>query len=309
MKRLLRLLVLGLFLYGIWYVGSIAWDISGIFRDGDKDYEFVDGTGDMEQAPGVEVKTLSDSQFVADPLRINILLIGVDIRPGSNRAPLSDTIMLLSLHTETGDTVLISIPRDTYVKIPDRGYDKINHSHAFGGAALLRRVVSDFLDIPVDYYLRVDFQGFSAIVDMLGGVDIYVDRDMPEYNLWQGQQTLTGQQALMFVRNRNEPRGDFARMERQQRFLLQVMEQVQSQSFLEIVPLIQEGVQYVDTNMPLFTLLAVAREYWELEPETTTKYVISGRAFYHKNIYYLEPLYDAATKFLNNNLRVPREDE
>lgn len=304
--RVFRLLLLGLFLYGVWYFGTLAWDIGGIFRDGDQDYEFADEyTDDMPEPPDEEAETLADPGFAADSDRVNVLLIGVD-NPGegSRRSPLSDTIMLLSLHKHNGGTVLLSIPRDTYVYIPGRGNDKINHSHAFGGAALLRRAVEDFLDLPVDYYLRVDFDGFRAIVDMLGGVEIDVPKDMPKYNLQAGRQVLTGNQALNFCRDRED--SDYSRVGRQQQFLLALMRQVQASPFTEYSPLIREAVKYLDTDMPLTMLLDFARELWGENPDTVMRYIVPGSNFYHEGVYYMKPNVEAAAGFLNKNLKVPR---
>ena len=308
MKRILRILLIALFLYGVWYVGSFAWDISGIFRDRDKDYEFVDDYDDeIPQPPDTAADNLADPNYIADPDRLNILLIGVDSpAPGSRRSPLSDTIILFSLHKTDGQAVLLSIPRDTYVYIPGRGNDKINHSHAFGGAALLRQAVGGFTDLPIDYYMRVDFEGFKAIVDKLGGVDMYVDRDIPELGLYKGQQILDGNKALAYVRDRNTA-GDYGRIDRQQRFLVAIMKQVQAQPFTQFSPVIREGAKHIDTDMPILTLLDFAREFWNYNPDKALRYVIPGSPFYHNEIYYLRPDIDAAREFINENLKVPRQ--
>lgn len=306
MRRLFRLILLVLLVYGIWYIAPLAWDIGGIFRDGDSDYDFVDDYDEeIPKPPEEEADTLADSNYVSDPNRLNILLIGVD-NPGegSRRSPLSDSIMLFSMHKTSGDSVLISIPRDSYVYIPGHGNDKINHSHAFGGAALLRQAVEDFMDLEIDHYMRVDFEGFEAIVDILGGVEINIEQDMPKFNLQAGRQTLSGTEALKFCRDRED--SDYSRMRRQQQFLVAVMRQVQSSSFTQYSPLIREAVKHVDTDIPVFTLLDFAREFWGQDPDSALRYVIPGSNFYHEDIYYMKPNVEAATNFLNENLKMPR---
>lgn len=291
-----------------WFAGPVIWGVAQIWRNQDNHYDFIDHYDDeVPEPPDLGWDSgVGDPNFKPDPDRVNILLIGVDSAPGRSRAPLSDTIMLFSINKKTGDTVLMSIPRDTYVQIPGRKMDKINHSHAFGGAALLRQSVESFLDVPVDYYLRVNFEGFKGIVDMMGGVEIYVDRDMPNRKLKKGTQVLTGEQALWFVRDRNDPRGDFARAERQQRFLIAIAKQAQSQPFTRFSPLIREGAKYIDTDMPILTLINFGQEFWDEDPDKTVRYVIPGSGIMNNGVYYMQPDVNATREFLNTHMRVPR---
>ncbi|MTI95329.1 MAG: LytR family transcriptional regulator [Firmicutes bacterium] len=304
MKKILYSFIAGLLIFALWFAGSLYMDIREIYRDRDDDYDFADDYDEeIPEPPELDSFSLADPGFIADPERVNILLIGVD-GDASARAPRSDSIMLFSVNKKTGDPVLISIPRDTYVQIPGRRADKINHSHAFGGAALLRESVSGFMDVPVDYYLRVNFDGFKGIVDMLGGVNIYVERDMPNRKLWKGQQVLTGEQALWYVRDRED--GDLNRAARQQQFLVAVAKQAQSAPFTQFSPLIREGVKHVDTDMPMMTLLDFAQQFWNMDPDAANRYVIPGSGFMHEGVYYLQPDIEVARTFVNKNLKVPK---
>jgi len=90
--------------------------------------------------------------------RVNILIIGCDEIENQGRA---DTIVFLSISPKTKDVLILSIPRDTRVEIPERGMDKINHAYAFGGERLISKTVSSFLDVPIHFYAVADFNGFG----------------------------------------------------------------------------------------------------------------------------------------------------
>lgn len=107
---------------------------------------------------------------------------------------------------------LLSIPRDTRVKIGDLGYkDKINHSYSEGGKELTIETVEGFLDIPIDYFVTVNFDGFISIVDLLGGVTVDVPFDFNDINAkWErfyfteGEMELDGEEALVYARMRKK---------------------------------------------------------------------------------------------------------
>src|SRR5690606_33450199 len=121
----------------------------------------------------------------------------------------TDTMILFSWDKQTGTIGALSIPRDTRVQIPGRrGYDRVNAAHAIGGPELAVRTVEQLTGVDVDYYVRLDFEGFQRIVDTLGGVVIDVERAMHYSDSAQGLyidlkpgiQLLDGAQALQYVR-------------------------------------------------------------------------------------------------------------
>lgn len=304
-KKLALVIIVVLLLVGAAFAVPFISDVMDAFRDRDQDYDFVQEPDDEIPPPPPNQNGEGDEGFdyVIDPDRVNVLLIGVDKRQGSSRAPLSDTIMIFSFHKgNKSDPVLMSFPRDTYVDIPGKYKDKINHSHAFGGQALLRESLEKFTGIPIDYYLRVNFEGFAGIVDMLGGVDIYVDRDIK--HLRKGQQVLNGADALTFVRDRNEARGDFARAERQQRFLVATAKQVQSQSLHRLPSLIREGAKFLDTDMPILTALDFGQQFSNVDSDAITRYLVTGEGFYHERVYYLRPNRSSMYEFIAQHMAV-----
>ncbi|WP_410984284.1 LytR family transcriptional regulator [Bacillus cereus] len=152
---------------------------------------------------------------------VSILLLGADER-GEDKGR-SDSIMLLTLNPKDSSMKIVSIPRDTYTEIVGKGKkDKINHAYAFGGIDMSVKTVENFLDIPVDYYIEVNMEGFKDIVDAVGGIDVYNDIafTLEGMSFEKGNIHLNGEQALKYTRMRKEdPRGDFGRQMRQRQVL------------------------------------------------------------------------------------------
>lgn len=169
------------------------------------------------QSPNQQVKKeeKKDEPFFTKP--VNILVVGTDER--GNEKSRTDTIMVYHLDPITKEVRLLSIPRDTYVNIPGRGMDKINHAHAFGEIELTMQTVEEFLGIQIDHYVRVNFEGFKGLVELIGGVTIDVEKNIKGTDIKPGLQTLNAEQALAYVRDRKDPMGDIARVKRQQKFI------------------------------------------------------------------------------------------
>lgn len=152
---------------------------------------------------------------------ISILLMGVDERSGDKGR--TDTLIMVTVNPNTNSMQMLSIPRDTRVEIVGRGtQDKINHAYAFGGVDMTIDSVENFLDVPIDYYVKVNMEGLQQIVDALGGVQVnstfafsYEGASFSE-----GTQTLNGEEALKYARMRyDDPRGDFGRQDRQKQVI------------------------------------------------------------------------------------------
>lgn len=182
--------------------------------------------------------------------RTNILALGVDRRSNAGyvSGTLTDTIMIASLDSKKKDVTIISIPRDLYVKMDDYTSGKINSAYAFGGVELTQRMVEEVLGIPIHYFAIVDFESFEEAIDILGGVEVDVEKAFddytypifgkeldlcdgdPEYNCRYkhlhfdaGLQHMDGETALAFARSRHaegSEGSDFARIKRQQKVAL-----------------------------------------------------------------------------------------
>lgn len=167
-----------------------------------------------------------------------ILLVGSDSRDGLSEeernelgtgeaeGQRTDSIMLLYT-PPSGESVLISIPRDSYVTVPGYGRTKINAAYSYGGAELLTETVEQATGLRIDGFMEVGFAGFADIVDAVGGVDVCLDEPMADekanIDLPAGCQTLNGSDALGYVRHRyGDAEGDLGRARRQREVIAQI---------------------------------------------------------------------------------------
>ena len=234
--------------------------------------------------------------------RINILLLGVG-DSGHAGEQLSDTLIVASYDPATKDTAMLSIPRDMYVKIPGYGYSKINSAHAYGeqqkegsGPELAKKTVSEFLGIPIHYYLRTDFSALKQAVDMVGGVDVEVEQSLtdPEYpcekneniacgfSIMEGQQHFNGSVALKYARCRKGDCGDdYGRAKRQQDILIALREKANSQNILtnpikinEILGIVGENVR---TDLSAWEIERLSKIIKDIEPSLINSKVIDNK--------------------------------
>lgn len=170
-------------------------------------------------------------QMAVDPLKnnISILIMGVDESEGRKKqygeAVRSDALLLATINKDSKSVKLLSIPRDSRVFIPSKNIkDKIGHAHAYGGVDGTINTIENFLDVPVDYYIKFNFESFTKIVDSLGGIDVdvpitFTEQDSKDQagtiHLEKGMQHLDGEQALALARTRKID-SDFMRGKRQQ---------------------------------------------------------------------------------------------
>lgn len=189
---------------------------------------------------------------------INILLLGVDERNGDRGR--SDTMMLLNYNALTGKMHLMSIPRDTRVKLDKHGNQKINAAYAYGGTDMAKDAAGELLGLRVDYFLKVNFDGFSRAVDALGGVTVDIKTHMYYDDPYQdlhihfepGRQRLDGDAALEYVRWRGDSGADLSRIQRQRDFLNSAFRRAVSPIGLLRSPLVLYALnKCIDTDMPV----------------------------------------------------------
>ncbi|UOR13135.1 LCP family protein [Halobacillus amylolyticus] len=201
--------------------------------------------------------------------KTNVLLLGVDQR--GSETPRSDTIMIAQYDPENESAKLVSIMRDTYVNIPGHGYNKINAAFAFGGPELLRQTIAENFGVETEYYAIIDFTGFTHIVNTLApnGLKVDVEKDMKynggedtNINLEAGTQRLNGDELLGYARYRSDARGDFARVERQQKVIKLLKDELLSFSGVLKAPRLIGTIQpYVDTNMGSGKILTLGKDF------------------------------------------------
>ena len=184
------------------------------------------------------------------PSRINIAFFGLrgDDGQGEGCPTCTDTIMVLTVDPVTKTAGMLSIPRDMWVNIPGAGYSRINTAWAIGenaklpggGPALAMQTVSQFIGVPIHYYVQVDFGTFVSFINLIGGIDVYVEERMVLDPLGEGPdhfvlkpgdyRHLTGPRALAYARCRHESQGcsggDVGRAKRQQQVILAIRDKV-----------------------------------------------------------------------------------
>ena len=188
------------------------------------------------QAPGVTPTAAFRVNIPAGYL--NIILLGSDKRP-TGRAWRTDSMIIVSIDQSNSVVRLLSIPRDLWVNIPGHGYNRINTADLWGelakkggGPERVKQTVYQNLGISIDYYIRVDFEGFMKIIDAVGGVDIDVECALPDIKLLPGMHHMNGEEALRYARSRKST-NDFDRGRRQRKVLMALWDQALT---LDIVP-------------------------------------------------------------------------
>lgn len=198
-----------------------------------------------------------------DPL--SILILGVDERQGDRGR--SDTLILVTVNPKTNKMVMTSIPRDTRTEIVGKGTeDKINHAYAFGGEKMAIKTVENFLDVPVDYYVKVNMESFQGLVDALGGVTVDNERLAFKYDGYtfpKGELKLTGKEALAYTRMRKEdPQGDFGRNARQRQVISAIInEGAQVSSVTKMGDILDVIGSNVKTNLTFDEMKDIQSKY------------------------------------------------
>lgn len=264
-------------------------------------------SGSVSTDPGTPTPDLtSPSNVWEGKERVNILVMGIDQRPGEEGAFRTDTMLVLTLDPVSKTGGMLSIPRDLWVPIPGYGVGRINTAHVLGqlndhpggGPALAVETVETNLGVPIHYYARVDFNAFVELVDRLGGIDIVVEEEIddPTYpshdpadpygydplHIEAGEHHFDGEMALKYARTRHSAGGDFDRAKRQQKVLKAVFEKV---TRLDMLPtLLAQAPQMwrtlqdsVETDLTLEKIIALARLASEVDPDDIQSGVIDER--------------------------------
>lgn len=211
---------------------------------------------------------------------INILLMGIDARPGETTGR-SDTMILLSIHPSIQKAVLIWIPRDTRLDAPIKGSYKINIVNFYKGPEKACEVVGKLLAVDVNYYMTVNFNGFEKIIDQLGGLDMDVDINLysarSNVYLHKGRQHLNGKEALKYARFRTLPNADIGRTQRQQRLMTALIERISQPSVMLKIPvLLPELSKNVATNLSVKDLIYLSQMGYLLDTNNTYTQTLPG---------------------------------
>ena len=260
--------------------------------------------------------SVADGLMTADS-EIHVMIMGVDSR--KDDVGRSDTLMVATVDPKKKKASLLSIPRDTRVKIEGNGYDKINAAYAYGGHELTKKTVEGLLGVPVDYYIIVDIHAFERIIDAIGGVDLEVEKRMHYEDPWDddgglvidlypGMQHMDGKKAIQYVRYR-DGEGDIGRIGRQQKFMRAVLEQVLSPDIVGHLPaLIDEVSQAVKTDMSVREMMSFANILKDLKGNVITADMVPGKPAYLQDISYWLPDIKALRKMLAEEIGITMND-
>ncbi|MEC0494619.1 LCP family glycopolymer transferase [Bacillus glycinifermentans] len=197
---------------------------------------------------------------------ISILLLGIDERPGDNGRP--DSMIVMTVNPETKKATMTSIPRDTRVFIRSKNtFSKMNSAYTYGGIEGTVQTVEQFLDIPINYYIKVNMDGFKDIVDAVGGVTVNnrIDFTLEGVHLSKGKLHLDGKTALTYARMRKgDPRGDFGRQQRQREIINQIIhEGAQLKSLTNYQEILTALEKNIKTNLTLDKMIDIQSSYKE----------------------------------------------
>lgn len=220
----------------------------------------------------------------------------------------SDTIVLVNINNSTKDIKLVSVYRDTYLNIPNKGYKKINSAYLYGGYSLALSALNLGLDLNITEYVTVNFKSVVHVIDLLGGITIDVTsselkwlngyiRELNRINgtsvtglTTSGTQVLNGTQAVAYARIRYTSGGDFKRTERQRLVMEKIFEKVKGSSISTINQLANEILPEVSTNLSTSELLLLAKDVFSYNITDQTGFPFEVDSHYYNRISYVFPV-------------------
>lgn len=222
----------------------------------------------------------------------SVLMLGVDER--ANDSGRSDTMIVLTVNPKEKSVKMLSIPRDTKTEIVGNGtVEKINHAYARGGSEMSIATVEHFLDMPIDYYVKVNMEGFKDIINTLNGVTVVNDMDLTykKYHFPKGEIELNGQEALIFSRIRYEdPRGDFGRQIRQKQLIQAILDKgTNLSSLLKIDDILGKLGENIKTNFTLKEMLSIQKQYKSLNKNIEQIQFKDGNGGKEAGVWYYYP--------------------
>ena len=245
--------------------------------------------------------------------KATVMIMGVDER--ADDVGRSDTLMIATLDPEKNQAAILSVPRDTRVKISGHGFDKINAAYAYGGRQLTQKTIENLLNTHIDHYIKINIHGFTKIIDALGGIDIDVEKRMYYEDPWDddgglyidlqpGMQHMDGKTAITYVRYRDEE-GDIGRIKRQQNFMKAVMDKLVSPTIIPKLPSIVSAVSdSVETDMSVSEILSFIGTLQEAKNNGLKSDMIPGKPVYIEDVSYWVPDIKKTRQILANTLGV-----
>ena len=244
------------------------------------------------------VEKKQSEELITAKDKATIMIMGVDER--DDDVGRSDTLMIASIDPKTNQASLLSVPRDTRVKIKGHGFDKVNAAYAYGKEKLSQDTVENLLGVNIDHYIIINTKSFKKIIDAIGGIDIDVPKRMHYEDPWDddggliidfqpGMQHMDGAKAVTYVRYRDEE-GDLGRIRRQQDFMRACMDKIVSPAIIPKLPsVIKEVMDSIQTDLTFRQLLEFAGTLKQSKENGLKTDMVPGRPLYIDGISYWIP--------------------
>lgn len=271
--------------------GFLQWELNRIGRHENDDVttEEVHDTLDTQDKYGVGK---ADAELMYDPNITNILLVGQDREKDQKAEMRSDAMIICSVNSKTKEITLCSLMRDMYVPVPGYGYGMLNHTYMIGGFDLLSKTIEKNFGIPIDGYIEVDFDRFMNLIDIMEGVSVSVTKEEAQYinkryrgwNLVEGNNKLTSEQALYYCRIRENIGGDWGRTDRQRKVIMSAFNQLKSSGGKTMVSFAHEAMPSLTTNLTNTKLIKYAYAIVSYSMDTNHSYRIPKEGTYTQEI-------------------------
>lgn len=250
----------------------------------------------MRKASSSAVETASTGKSITEPF--TMLLMGIDSTDEvleQNAIANGDTLILLTFNPKTLNATMFSIPRDSYVPIAcwsGKPENKITHAAAYGNDCMIN-TIQDYFDVNIDYYAKINFKGLVKLVDAVGGVEVDVPKVLctddssrgEEICIQPGHQTLNGEQALVYARNRKQlANGDFGRAEHQQEIIMALINKIKTindvSTFIDILNTVSNSMDTNLTTKQILSFYNVGKDILKKSVSTDTSNLINVQRLY-----------------------------
>lgn len=298
---ILVLVILLLILIGVY--GSIVLKFySGI----------VDTVPEDKVDPNAENVLIAEKEQKDDDV-VNVLLVGTDTRDPNSDMGRSDSMMLVSFNKADKKTTAVSFLRDTLVEIDGHGKSRLGHTYAYGGVGLTINTLNKNYGLDIQNYITINFENLVSVIDEIGGVTVYISEEEAEYykqngmpDIYAGEVTLTGSQALAHARNRTLG-SDFERTRRQRSVMYGIYRKImQEKDPADLLPLINFCMEQVKTNMSVSEIYALAKDVLAVDDLRLQQAALPKDGTYdsinYKGMAVLEPDIEANKEYLDSLL-------
>lgn len=250
----------------------------------------------MRKASSSAVETASTGKSITEPF--TMLLMGIDSTDEvleQNAIANGDTLILITFNPKTLNATMFSIPRDSYVPIAcwsGKPENKITHAAAYGNDCMIN-TIQDYFDVNIDYYAKINFKGLVKLVDAVGGVEVDVPKVLctddssrgEEICIQPGHQTLNGEQALVYARNRKQlANGDFGRAEHQQEIIMALINKIKTindvSTFIDILNTVSNSMDTNLTTKQILSFYNVGKDILKKSVSTDTSNLINVQRLY-----------------------------